>query len=75
MSPIGKQSVSLLSDQDRATVPTIEQCKTYASEYKTLGYDPEISSRRSTSLLSISRSWTALAHKLENLAVIVRDEK
>jgi hypothetical protein len=56
-------------------VPTIEQCKTYASKYKALGKDQQNSARRSSVLLSISRTWTALAHQLENLAVIVKDEK
>jgi hypothetical protein len=40
---------------------TIEQCRTFAAEYKTV-------------LLGISRSWTALAHQLENLMAIVKDE-
>ena len=56
-------------------VPTIEQCKTYASEYKALGKDQRNSARRSSVFLNISRSWTALAHQLENLAVIAKDEK
>ena len=56
-------------------MPTIEQCRTYAAEYKILGNDRQTSARRSTVLLSISRSWTALANQLENLTVIVKDEK
>jgi hypothetical protein len=55
-------------------MPTIEQCRTYAAEYKILGKEQTISTRRSAVLLSISRSWTALAHQLENLAVVVKDE-
>jgi hypothetical protein len=55
-------------------VPTIEDCKRYASAYKTLGNDEGISARRSTVLLGISRSWTALANQLENLSVIMKDE-
>jgi hypothetical protein len=55
-------------------MPTIEQCKTYAEEYKILGKDRRISPRRSTVLLGISRSWTALAHQLESLTLVVRDE-
>jgi hypothetical protein len=55
-------------------MPTIEQCKTHAAEYKALGRDPKISGRRSSVLLSISRSWTALAHQLENLTIVVKDE-
>jgi hypothetical protein len=56
-------------------MPTIEQCRTYAAEYKVLGNDRQIAARRSTVLLSISRSWTALANQLENLTVIVKDKK
>lgn len=56
-------------------MPTIEEFKTYASEYKTLGNDREISARRSTVLLGISRSWTALAHQIEHLTEIDKDEK
>jgi hypothetical protein len=33
------------------------------------------SARRSTVLMNISRSWTALAHQLESLAVIVKSEE
>jgi hypothetical protein len=55
-------------------MPTIEQCRTYAGEYKILGKDQQISARRSSVLLSISRSWTALAHQLESLTVIDKDE-
>jgi hypothetical protein len=55
-------------------VPTIEQCRTHAAEYKLLGRDPKISARRSSVLLSISRSWTALANQLEALTIIVKDE-
>lgn len=51
---------------------TIEQCRTYASEYKVLGKDQH--NRRSSVLLSISHSWTALAHQLENLTLIVKEE-
>jgi hypothetical protein len=55
-------------------MPTIEQCRTYAEEYKVLGKEQQISARRSSVLLGISRSWTALAHQLENLTVTVKDE-
>ena len=53
---------------------TIEQCRAYAAEYKILGKDRQNSARRSTVLLGISRSWTALAHQLESLTEI-DDEK
>jgi hypothetical protein len=55
-------------------VPTVEQCRKHAAEYKVLGKVQKISARRSTVLLNISRSWTALAHQLESLAIIVKDE-
>jgi hypothetical protein len=54
--------------------PTVEQCRAYAANYKTLGDDPANSARRSAVLLGISRSWTALAHQFENLATIVSSE-
>ena len=56
-------------------VSTIEQCRAHAEEYKILGKDQEISARRSSVLLGISRSWTALALQLESLAVVVSDER
>jgi hypothetical protein len=55
-------------------VATIEQCRKCATEYKILGKDQKISSRRSAVLLGISRSWTALAHQLENLTAIIKEE-
>jgi hypothetical protein len=55
-------------------MPTIEQCRTFAAEYKVLGKEQYNSARRSSVLLSISNSWTALAHQLENLTIIVKDE-
>jgi hypothetical protein len=55
-------------------VPTIEQCRTYAAEYRILGKDQKISARRSAVLLGISRSWTALANQLESLTAIVKEE-
>jgi hypothetical protein len=55
-------------------MPTVEQCKAYAAEYKILGMEGTNSARRSTVLLGISRSWTALAHQFENLAIIAKSE-
>ena len=55
-------------------MPTIEQCRAYAANYKTLGADPANSARRAAVLTSISRSWIALAHQFENLATIVNSE-
>ena len=55
-------------------MPTIEQCRAHAAEYKILGKEQQISARRSSVLLGISRSWTALAHQLETLAIVINDE-
>jgi hypothetical protein len=55
-------------------MPTVEQCRARAAEYKKLGSDPNNSARRSAVLKSISRSWTALANQLENLALIEKSE-
>ena len=55
-------------------MPTVEQCRAYAAEYKSLAKAEQISSRRSTVLTNISRSWTALAGQLDALQVIVKDE-
>jgi|EndMetStandDraft_9_1072997.scaffolds.fasta_scaffold100435_2 hypothetical protein len=46
-------------------VPTVEQCRAYASNYKALAADPLNSARRSAVLKNISQSWTALSHQLE----------
>jgi hypothetical protein len=56
-------------------VLTVQQCKKKAAAYKILGKDQQISARRSTVLLAISRSWTALGHQLEHLTEIAEDEK
>jgi hypothetical protein len=56
-------------------MPSIEQCRAYAAENKILGADRRNSARRSTVLMNISRSWTALAHQLESLAVIAKSEE
>ena len=53
---------------------TAQQCRTFAAEYKILGKDQQILGRRSAVLLAISRSWTALAHQLDALTLIVKDE-
>ncbi|MET4513771.1 hypothetical protein [Bradyrhizobium sp. I1.7.5] len=55
-------------------MPTAEQFRVYAANYKILAADPTNSARRTTVLTNISRSWTALASQYENLAVIVKDE-
>ena len=53
---------------------TAEQCKTYATEYQYLGREANISTRRATALMGISKSWKILAGQLDRLAAIVRDE-
>jgi hypothetical protein len=55
-------------------MPSIEQCRSFAAQYKKLAVDPRNSARRSTVLMNISRSWTALAHQLESLADIEKSE-
>jgi hypothetical protein len=55
--------------------PTVEQCKRFAEEFKVLGADPKNSARRTSVLNSIARTCTALAHQLENLAMIERSER
>jgi hypothetical protein len=52
-------------------MPTIEQCREYALECRERANDRQISERRSSVLMNISRSWTALAHQLESLAGII----
>jgi hypothetical protein len=56
-------------------VVTVQQCRTYATEYKILGKDPHNSARKSSVLKNISRSWTALANQLETLTMIVKQEE
>jgi hypothetical protein len=53
---------------------SVEQCRAYAAQYKKLGIDPKNSARRSTVLMSVSKTWTTLAHQLENLAMIEKSE-
>jgi hypothetical protein len=55
-------------------MPSTEQCRNHAAQYKMLAKEPNISARRSAVLSNISRSWTALANQLEGLAVIIKDE-
>lgn len=53
---------------------SVEQCRACAAEYKALAANPGNSARRSAVLANISRSWTALAHQFESLALIVKSE-
>jgi hypothetical protein len=55
-------------------MPTAEQCKTYATEYQHLGQEANISTRRATALMGISKSWKILAGQLDRLAAIAKDE-
>ena len=55
-------------------MPSVEQCRAYAAEYKLLGTHPRNSARRFAVLTNISRSWAALANQLESLAVIEKSE-
>jgi len=55
-------------------MPTVEQCRAYAANYKTFAADPANSACRAAVLMGISRSWTALANQFDNLAVIVKSE-
>ena len=61
-------------DGENSHMPTIEQCRVHAANYKILGADPTNSARRSAVLKSISRSWTTLGNQLESLALIVKSE-
>jgi len=54
-------------------MPTVEQCRAYAAEHRLLGVAPRNSARRSAVHKNISRSWTALAHQLESLAIIEKE--
>lgn len=58
----------------RVLMPTIDQCRTYAANYKILAADPANSARRAAVLTNISHSWTALGNQLETLALIVSEE-
>jgi hypothetical protein len=57
-----------------AKMPSVEQCRAYAAKYKALGANPNNSARLSSVLMNISRSWTALAHQFESLAIIVKSD-
>ena len=56
-------------------MPSVEQCRAYAAEYKLLGAHPKNSARRSAVLTNISRSWAALANQLASLAGIEKSEE
>ena len=58
----------------RDIMPTAEECRAYAAHHKRLGANPKNSARRTTVLLSISKSWIALANQLDTLSIIVKHE-
>jgi hypothetical protein len=55
-------------------MPSVEQCRAYAAEFKLLAANPGNSARRSAVLMNISRSWAALANQLESLAIIEKSK-
>ncbi|MET4604512.1 hypothetical protein ABIB90_004004 [Bradyrhizobium sp. JR4.1] len=55
-------------------VPSAEQCREYAAECNAKAKEGRISARRCSVLMNVARSWTALAHQLESLTDIVKDE-
>jgi hypothetical protein len=55
-------------------MPSVDECRAYAAEYKILGNDQGNSARRSAVLRNIAHSWTALGHQLESLADIAKSE-
>jgi hypothetical protein len=55
-------------------MPTAEQCETYATEYRLLGREANISTRRANLLRNIYRSWTGLANQLDRLSDILKEE-
>jgi hypothetical protein len=55
-------------------MPTADQCKIYAAEYRLLGRGTDISAQCSTALKNISPSWTMLANQFDRLADILREE-
>jgi hypothetical protein len=52
-----------------------EQLDVYAEEYLALAMERDISIRRATALMGISRSWTILAEQLRRLAQIEENER
>jgi len=48
--------------------------RSYAAEYQSLGRGFDISHRRATLLMNISRSWTSLANQLDRLADLIKEE-
>jgi hypothetical protein len=56
-------------------MPTAEECRTYAAEYRRLRDEAaDASPARAALLLNISRSWTALANQLDRLTAFLEEE-
>ena len=53
---------------------TAKQCRAYAAEYQLLATKADISTRRATLLMNISRSWKSLANQLDRLSDLTRAE-
>jgi hypothetical protein len=56
------------------TMQTAEQCRAYAAEYQLLATKADISIRRATLLMNISRSWKSLANQLDRLSDLTKAE-
>ena len=53
---------------------TAQQCRAYAAEYRLLAKKADISIRRATMLVNISRSWNSLANQLDRLSDLDKEE-
>jgi hypothetical protein len=53
---------------------TAAQCRTYATDCHARGTAAGVSIRRSTALLAMSRSWSALANQVERYDAILKAE-
>ena len=53
---------------------TAEQCRADAAEYQLLATKADISIRRATLLMNISRSWKSLANQLDRLSDLTKAE-
>ena len=55
-------------------MPTGEECRAYAEEYRRLAMATDISLHRATMLTAISQTRATLAAQLERLAIISKEE-
>ena len=53
---------------------TAKQCRAYAAECQLLATKADISIRRATLLMNISRSWKSLANQLDRLSDLTKAE-